>query len=48
VDDPDLEIVNQDDDVGSPVGSPDADVVQLAVEAKADGPGLIDPIPTDP
>jgi hypothetical protein len=44
VDDPDLEIVNQDDDVGSP----DADVVQLAVEAKADGPGLIDPIPTDP
>ena len=36
VDDPDVEVVGEDDDVGSGVGSSDADGVHLAVVAPGD------------
>ena len=36
VDDADVEVVDEEDDVGSGVGSSDADVVELAVDAQGD------------
>src|SRR4051794_18473437 len=48
VDDPDLEVLGQDDDAGSGVGSPDADGVHLALVAPGDLPGLVDLVVADP
>jgi hypothetical protein len=41
VDDPDLEVVDQDDDAGSAVGSADADVAESAGDAQGDAAGLV-------
>ena len=48
VDDADLEVVDQQDDVGSGVGSSDADVAELAGDAQGDGAGLVDAVVADP
>ena len=42
------EVVDEQDDVGSGVGSADADVVQSAVVAQGDGAGFVDAVVTDP
>ena len=47
IDDPDLEVVDQQQDVGLGVGSADADVVQAAVDAQGDGAGLVDAVVAD-
>ncbi len=47
VDDPDVEVVDQHDHVGSGVGSSDADVVQAPGRAEGDDAGLIDAVVAD-
>ena len=39
--------MDEQDDVGSGVGSSDADVAQLAVHAQGHGAGLVDAVVTD-
>jgi hypothetical protein len=46
VDDPDVEIVDQQDDRGARVWAADADVEQLAVVAEGDLAGFVDPVVT--
>ena len=48
VDDADVEVGDEDDDVGSGVFSADADVVQAAVVAQRDLAGGIDSVVADP
>jgi hypothetical protein len=48
VDDADVEVVDEQDDVGSAVGSADADVAEFAVDAQGDGAGLVDAVVPDP
>jgi hypothetical protein len=40
--------LDEQDDVGSGVGSSDADVVESAVDAQCDGSGFVDAVVTDP
>ena len=47
VDDPDLEVLDEQDDAGSGVGSADADVVESAVVAQGDGAGFVDAVVAD-
>ena len=47
VDDADLEVLDEHQDVGSLVGSPDADMAELAVHAQGDVSGLADPVDAD-
>ncbi|MGH4008245.1 MAG: hypothetical protein ACRDTH_08850 [Pseudonocardiaceae bacterium] len=42
VEDADVEVVDEQDDVGSGVGSADADVVEPAVDAEGDDSGFVD------
>ena len=48
VDDSDVEVLDEQDDVGSGVGSADADVAELAGDAEGDGAGLVDAVVADP
>ncbi len=48
VDDADFEVVDEQDDAGSGVGSADADVVQPAVVTQRDGAGFVDAVVADP
>ena len=48
VDDADVEVVDEQYDVGSGVGSADADVTQLAVDSEGDGAGFVDAVVSDP
>ena len=48
VDDPDLEVGDEEDDAGSGVGSADADVVQVAGDAQGDDAGGVDAVVADP
>jgi hypothetical protein len=48
VHDSDLEVLDQQKHVGSGVGSPNADVVQLAVQAEGDAARIVDPVPPNP
>jgi hypothetical protein len=48
VDDADVEVLGEEQDVGSGVGSADAEVVQLAAQAKGHAAGLVDPVVADP
>ena len=43
-----FEVVGEHQDVGSLVGSSDADVVELAVDAQGDVSGLADLVDADP
>ena len=47
VDDADVEVLDEQDDVGSLVGSSDADVAEFAVHAQGDGAGLVDAVVAD-
>ena len=47
VDDPDVEVVDEDDDVGSGVGSSDADVAEPAGDAQGDGAAGVDAVSAD-
>ncbi len=47
VDDADVEVVDEQDDVGSGVGSSDADVVEPAVHADGDGAAGVDAVVAD-
>jgi len=47
VDDADLEVLDEQDDAGSGVGSADADVAQSTCDAKRDGAGLADLVVAD-
>ena len=47
VDDSDVEVLDEQDDVGSGVGSSDADVAELAGDAEGDGAGLVDTVEAD-
>ena len=47
-DDSDVEVVDEQDDVGSGVGSADADVTQLAVDSEGDGAGFVDAVVSNP
>ncbi len=47
VDDADVEVLDEQDDVGSGVGSADADVMQLAVDSQRDAAGVIDSVGAD-
>lgn len=42
VDDADARVLGEQEDVGSGVGSADADVSELAGDAQGDGPGFVD------
>ncbi len=42
------QVLDEQDDVGSVVGSSDADVAELAVHAQGDGAGLVDAVVPDP
>ena len=44
MDDADVEVVDEQDDAGSGVGSSDADVVESAVDAQADRAALVDAV----
>ena len=44
VDDADVEVLDQDEDVGSGVGSPDADGVKRSLVAQGDFPGFVDAV----
>lgn len=44
VDDADVEVVDEEDDGRSGVGSADADVVESAVDAQGDGAGVVDTV----
>lgn len=48
VDDPDVEVVGEQEDAGLGVGSADADVVEAAVDAQGDGAAGVDAVVTDP
>ena len=48
VDDGDVEVLDQEPNVGSGVGSPDADVVESAVVSDGDGTGFVDAVVSDP
>ena len=48
VDDPDVQVLDQQEDVGSGVGSSDADVVEAAVVAQGDDAGVVDAVAADP
>ena len=48
VDDADLEVLDEQDDVGSGVGSADADVVEPAVVSQRDRAGFVDAVVADP
>jgi hypothetical protein len=48
VDDADVEVVDEQDDVGSGVGSSDANVVESPVHAQGDGADVVDAVVTDP
>src|SRR3954466_8576451 len=48
VDDPDVQVLNEQQDVGSGEGPADADVVQAAVDAQGDTSGLVDLVVADP
>src|SRR4051812_42049701 len=48
VDDSDLEVLDEQQDVGSGVGSSDADVVQATVVAQGDDAGVVDAVASDP
>ena len=48
VDDADVEVVDEDQDVGSGVGSSDADVVESAVDPECDDAGVVDAVGADP
>ena len=48
VDDPDLEVLDQEQDAGSGVGSADADVVESAVVAQGHAAGPVDDVVADP
>ena len=48
VDDADVEVLDEQDDAGSGVGSADADVVESAVVAEGDGAGFVDAVVADP
>ena len=48
VDDGDLQVLDQEQDAGSGVGSPDADVVQAAGAAQGDRAGVVDAVGADP
>ena len=43
----DVEVLAEEQDVGSGVGSSDADVVELAVVAEGDNAGVVDPVSAD-
>ena len=47
VDDADVEVVDEQDDVGSGVGSADADVVESAVNAQGDDAAGVDAVVPD-
>ena len=47
MDDADVEVVDEQDDVGSGVGSADADVVESAVDAEGDAAGFVDLVVAD-
>jgi hypothetical protein len=47
VDDADVEVVDEEQDVGSGMRSPDADVVELAIEPHRDLAGGIDAVASD-
>jgi len=47
VDDPDVQVLDEQQDVGSCVGSADADVVELAGVAEGDGAGGADDVVAD-
>ena len=47
VDDADVEVVDEQEDVGSGVGSADADVAELAGDAQGDGAGFVDRVVAD-
>ena len=47
VDDSDVEVLDKDQDAGSVVDAPDADVVQAPVDAQGDGAGLVDAVGAD-
>ena len=44
VDDSDVEVLDEQDDVGSLVGSADADVAESAVVSQGDGAGFVDAV----
>lgn len=48
LDDPDVEVVDEQDHGGSGVGSPDADVVEPTLDAQGDAAGVVDPVPAYP
>src|SRR6186713_282609 len=48
VDDADVEVLDEQDDVGSGVGSADADVAESAVYSQGDVAGLADSVVPDP
>src|SRR3954469_1487730 len=47
VDDADVQVLDEQQDVGSGEGSADADVVQAAVDAQGDASGLVDLVVAD-
>jgi hypothetical protein len=46
--DPDVQVLDEQDDVGSGVGPADADVVELAGVAEGDAAGVVDDVAADP
>jgi hypothetical protein len=48
VDDPDVEVADQEQDAGSGVGAADADVVELPGVAECDLAGVVDAVGADP
>ena len=48
MDDSNVEVLDEDYDVGSGVGSPDANMVQFAVDSQGDGTGGIDSVSPHP
>jgi hypothetical protein len=46
--DPDVQVVNEDQDAGAGVASPETDVVQAAVGAQRDDAAGIDEVASDP
>jgi hypothetical protein len=48
VDHGDVQVLDEQDDVGSGVGSPDADVAEVAGDAQGDAAAFVDPVAADP
>ena len=48
VDDANVEVIDEHDDMGSGVGSPDADVVECSCVAQGDGPCVSNDVVPDP